>query len=92
MDGRDKMVSIPRRDKLVSILREHIVKVVFKKVGDGSTRVMYCTLIKEFLPVVEEGHTVKKTKQSEKVVVVWDLDVEAWRSFRVENIIEVEKI
>lgn len=75
------------RPELVEMLQKNIVKVIFKKV-DGSTRVMECTLISAFLPQLEGS----STKKSEKVIPVWDLEKEAWRSFRVDNVIDVEKL
>ena len=73
------------RDELVAKLQSDLLKVTFKKVN-GAIRVMECTLVSDFLPMV--GHT--STTQSEEVIPVWDLEADAWRSFRVDNVISVE--
>jgi predicted DNA-binding transcriptional regulator YafY len=53
---------------------------------------MRCTLQDEFLPAqdvkdIKEGKVRNKT---EEVVAVWDLEKEAWRSFRLDSITAVK--
>lgn len=57
--------------------------VTFTK-ADGTERVMRCTLNESYLPLQEEKET--KRKPNDEVVPVWDLDKNAWRSFRVDSV------
>lgn len=66
---------------LKELLRDNIVKVVFSK-KDGSTRVMLCTLIEDFLP-----ETAGSGSYSEEVTTVFDLEKDQWRSFRNDSVI-----
>jgi hypothetical protein len=75
------------RDELLVILTKYVVNVTFTKV-DKSTRVMKCTLISAFLPPVVGSNN----KRSNKVIPVWDLEAEGWRSFRVDSVQKVEKV
>lgn len=74
-------------------LSKSVAKVVFNK-SDGSTRIMNCTLISEFLPqkMLEENARHVPRRENDEVLAVWDLDNEGWRSFNVNSIIEVEYI
>ena len=74
-------------------LSKSVAKVVFNK-SDGSTRIMNCTLISEFLPQkkLDENARYVPRRENDEVLAVWDLDNEGWRSFNVNSIIEVEYI
>jgi hypothetical protein len=74
------------REELIELLKTDIFKVVFTKVN-GERREMFCTLRNELLP---EGERSER-KPSSGTVPVWDLDKDAWRSFRIESLISVEK-
>jgi hypothetical protein len=79
------------RTSLLADLHTNVVTVTFTK-KDGSERVMRCTLQDEFLPAqdvkdIKEGKVRNKT---EEVVAVWDLEKEAWRSFRLDSITAVK--
>jgi len=79
------------RTSLLADLHTNVVTVTFTK-KDGSERVMRCTLQEEFLPAqdvkdIKEGKVRNKT---EEVVAVWDLEKEAWRSFRLDSITAVK--
>jgi hypothetical protein len=67
------------------------MKVVFKKI-DGTERTMTCTLMKKLLPVNEGKKTEKLKKQNENVLSVWDLEKRAFRSFRVDSLIDYSVI
>jgi len=69
-------------------MREGIVVVTFLK-ADGTVRVMQCTLADFLLP---ETVGVGRHSNSEEVVVVFDLEVEQWRSFRTDRVINVEVV
>jgi hypothetical protein len=65
--------------------------VVFTKLN-GEVRELYCTLDSTEMPVVEkklltENETPRKANDNS--LSVWDLDKKAWRSFRLDSIIEV---
>jgi hypothetical protein len=72
-------------------LSKCIAKVVFNK-SDGTVRMMNCTLMADYLPMVisEEQVAHVPRKQNDDVLAVWDLDNSAWRSFRLDSIIEVQ--
>ena len=79
------------KDEIKKLLKEKVVTVKFKK-KDDSIRKMICTLSEEYLPEIQkeqEGEKKKKT-ESPDVIPVWDLEKLAWRSFRVDSIVEVE--
>lgn len=74
---------------LKKLLHENVLSVQFTK-KDGTNRTMLCTLMPEYLPVVDkqEDNEVKSTKkQLEESVAVWDLEKKAWRSFRFDSVV-----
>ena len=74
---------------LKNLLRESTLTVCFNK-KDGTVRTMQCTLNPDLLPVVDmqEGDEVKKEKkQNDESIAVWDLEKNAWRSFRFDSVI-----
>lgn len=64
-------------------LRTHVVQVHFIK-ADGSMRIMRATLRESDLPAQTEPATPRST--SPQVYRVWDLDKQAWRSFRPDSV------
>jgi hypothetical protein len=79
------------KEQLVNILKEKVVTVTFKK-KDDSVRKMICTLSKEYLPDIEPVVEEKKNKkENPNTLPVWDLEKLAWRSFRVDSILEYEE-
>jgi predicted DNA-binding transcriptional regulator YafY len=71
------------REWLLGVLDQHEkVTVTFKK-ADGTLREMNCTTKEGIRPVVEN----KKT--SDTLCTVWDTDLNAWRSFKFENITQI---
>lgn len=65
-------------------MREGVVFVSFKK-ANGEIREMQCTLADYLLP--ETAGTRANT--NDDIVVVFDIEKEAWRSFRKDTVIEV---
>ena len=57
--------------------------VHFTKV-DGTAREMRCTTNPGFFPSLPESK--KERTVNEDVSVVWDLDVDGWRSFRNDSV------
>ncbi len=71
------------REWLLGVLKMHnSVEVTFKKT-DGTIREMKCTLKEGIIPVVENPKT------SDTLCTVWDTEVNAWRSFKFENITQI---
>lgn len=70
----------------VRAAQEGVVTVVFKKIYDGEIRTMPCTLNRE----LSNGNVPELIEQSDTSdnIAVWAMDKEAWRSFRVDTVIE----
>ena len=75
-------------DDLREVLKKDVATVTFTKI-DGSTRVMHCTLIEDYLPPIKEFPNIK-TGPSPFIATVWDLEQNAWRSFKFESVKSVE--
>ena len=82
-------MDIQSKEDLIDILKNNIVNVKFTK-ADGSERVMRCTL-REDIAVSYTKKTDKEKEKNDNIVPVWDLEKEAWRSFRFDSILEVDK-
>jgi len=78
------------KEEIVKLLENSECVVTFTKV-DGEIREMPCTLKPALLPavVVVEGTEKKERKENHNVVSVFCTDKQAWRSFRLENIISI---
>lgn len=72
---------------IVEELRKGIVDLQFKKVN-GDLRNMEATLSEDLIPVSDIPEEGKERKTNAEIVVVYDLEVNGWRSFRTENLIE----
>ena len=72
---------------LLSVLRESEVTVKFTK-KDGSERTLLCTLNGSKIPAEKTPKGTEKQK-NEEVVPVFDLESQAWRSFRWDSIKEI---
>ena len=75
---------------IYSELNTRTVPLSFKK-ADDTIRNMNCTLQESIIP----GDTgipedIMNTTAENHVIVVWDTDISAWRSFRVDRLINVE--
>lgn len=69
----------------ISAAKAGIVTVEFTKVGTDEIRVMPCTL-----NIVLSDHNVPEImeqKEDNDHLVVWSIDKQAWRSFRVNTVI-----
>ena len=64
-------------------LRHNVVQVQFHKV-DGSLRIMTATLREQDLPVRVDD--VTPAPSNPNLFKVWDLDKQAWRSFKTESL------
>ena len=79
------------RDTLHVLLQMDVLTVTFEK-KDGCERVMKCTLREDLLPpvVIKEGTEKKVRKVNEDVMAVFDLEANAFRSFRMDSIKNIE--
>jgi len=69
----------------IKAAKEGAVTVEFTKIDTGELRVMPCTLNHE----LSDKNVPEVLEQQEKNehLVVWSLDKNAWRSFRVETVV-----
>lgn len=74
------------REDIINTLTNAIATVRFTK-KDGTLREMRCTLQETFLPK-QMSETTRK--QNDEVLAVWDLDKDAWRSFRIDSVQELQ--
>jgi hypothetical protein len=72
------------RADLINLLKENTVFVTFDK-RDGSERTMKCTLM-DGVVVPHEKTTDRVKEPNPNVLPVWDIDSDAWRSFRLDTI------
>jgi len=83
---------IPTREELMEMLHKEVLEITFLKL-DGDERTMPCTLIPSYLPPAKKDAplTQKKVREiSDKVVAVWALESNAFRSFRYDRVKEVK--
>jgi len=77
--------------ELKTLLKKQILNIKFKKIN-GTERLMCCSLKTDLLPVQETNNELKENKQNrkenEEVLSVWDLEKKAFRSFRINSIID----
>ena len=71
-------------DRVTDSLRAGIVRLSFVKVKDGEVRNMRATLNEKYIPDTQKPTT--DVKKNEETVRVYDLDVEGWRSFRINSL------
>ena len=80
------------RNILLEALTKHECTVTFTKVN-GETRVMPCTLKEGVIPTppadVASKSTIKR-HENQNVVSVWCTDKKEWRSFRVDNVVDLQ--
>ena len=79
------------RDEITAQLRQGRKLVTFSKI-DGTIRKMPCTLAESLLPPATKADPASQRKVREispEVLVVWCTDRQAWRSFRVDNVLEI---
>lgn len=79
------------KDNLTKALKLNTLNIKFKKT-DGTIRSMVCTLQEKLLPIPEPNKVTQKKPSNENVLPVWDLEKEAFRSFRVDSVIEYKTV
>ena len=80
-------------DSIIDRLRSNVLEVTFNKVN-GEQRIMPCTLKTDYLPELSESKVkqVDDFSVNKTVIRAFAIDKQAWRSFRVENVTQVEVI
>ncbi len=66
-------------------------RIQFTKVN-GESRTMNCTLDETYLPEKKNLESESVRKQNKDTLCVWSLDDKQWKSFRIANLIDIEKI
>jgi hypothetical protein len=77
------------REDLKSSLRAKVGTVTFTK-QNGDERIMRCTLQESVLPAQTDLEESIQKKGSTDSLAVWDLEKNAWRSFRYDSVISVK--
>ena len=78
------------RIELIEDLQKKLLRITFTKVN-GDERVMVCTL--SSLLTKHTNQALKEViPKSEEVIPVWDVENNAWRSFRVDSVTKVENL
>jgi hypothetical protein len=71
-------------------LRSNVCEVTFTK-ANGSERTMICTLIPDFLPFEDtDRQDFIKSTQPDDLVTVWDIETDAWRSFKPSKVVDIK--
>jgi hypothetical protein len=83
------MDTVQFKEELLKDLHNSVIAVKFIKM-DGSERTMRCTLQESFFKDYVKK-TDKENKPDDEAIRVWDIDKEAWRSFRYDSVVEVYK-
>lgn len=76
------------KDNIANMLRDSIVTVTFTKV-DGTDRVMKCTLMSEYMPNTgssASNQVLLQESGNDNNISVWDVEANAWRSFRINSV------
>ncbi len=73
---------------LLEALQTGQVTVTFKKIDTGELRIMPCTLETKALEKAGVTSTVKYSATSMEAFPVWSLDKNAWRSFRLDTVVQ----
>lgn len=75
------------KEGLVGALRDGVTHLQFRKVN-GDTRNMIATLKTDLIPKDKIPEAGKERKETEALVVLYDLEIHEWRSLRTENLVE----
>lgn len=85
---------IPTREELKILLEHNVMTVDFLKLN-GDRRVMTCTLRSDIKPAATKTDPLSQKavrETSDAVVSVWDVNAQAWRSFRYERVNGVDVV
>lgn len=73
---------------LKELLHKSILSINFTK-ADGTLRKMVCTL-REDLVQPHEKKTTRVKKPNENILAVWDVNKDAFRSFKLDSLIDYQ--
>lgn len=76
------------RNELIQMLKEAVITVNSTKT-DGTFRRMVCTLRDDILPEQTDVEEHIQRKVNTETLVVWDIEADGWRSFRIDSIIDI---
>ena len=76
------------KEQIREAARAGVISVQFTK-KDGSLRDMRCSLQEKYLPKLMDD-TEATMKDNPDVLAVWDIDVNGWRSFRIDSVLIME--
>lgn len=82
------------KSALEKLLKREIVEVQFNK-KDGTKRTMLCSLKHNILPSTSDttSNVAKKLKRENNgVIAAWDLEKDAFRSFRLDSVIDYQVV
>lgn len=74
------------RDELLNALRGKPAPYITFTKADGSERIMWCTLNDGYIPDADKPKNEKQIKENLDVIRAYDLEKEAWRSFRIDSV------
>lgn len=83
----ESMMIDKSRDEMLDALREGVVNLSFEKVKDGAVRVMNATLRDIPEEKMPKGGTVDQSVGGDSTLRVFDVDIQEWRSFRIDKLI-----
>lgn len=75
------------KNTILEAARQGVITVRFTK-KNGDERIMKCTLLSEYLPQQKDIEEVS-TKENTDFLAVWDVEVNGWRSFRIDSVISL---
>lgn len=78
------------KEEIDEWLHNEILTITFIKVSDNTERQMICTLLPKYLPERFSEPIIVKS-DNPNLMKVFDLDNNAWRSFRIDRIIEIKE-
>ncbi len=79
-------------EKLANDLKNGSIEVTFDKI-DGETRTIHCSLSDQFIPPINEDALPKEKKpRNLNAISVWDIQKDAWRSFRLDRVRSIKKL
>ena len=76
------------KSNVMRLLKTNILGVKFTKT-DGTERTMKCTLMDGYITPYERKTEDKEKKVNEDIISVWDIEKNAWRSFRYDSLTEI---
>ena len=77
-----------KQETIIEELHKGVCTVQFTKV-DGTQRTMHCTLNPSYAPTMpQQLQEAPNSVPNPDSMAVWDTDADAWRSFRIDSILE----